>query len=108
MALTPKPPQTYESFIKRFPKLKEAWGQIAEAGREGPLDERTVRIVKLAIAIGAQKEGAVHASIRKALSINISLKEIEQVISIAAGTIGLPSTVAVYSWMKDVLRGRRK
>jgi alkylhydroperoxidase/carboxymuconolactone decarboxylase family protein YurZ len=103
MKKLPKPPETYESFVQRFPKLKEAWEQIAEAGKDGPLDQKTIRLVKLGIAVGAQKEGAIHSGVRKALSLNIAQEEIEQVIALAAGTIGLPSTVAVYSWIQDVL-----
>jgi len=102
--MTTKPPEMYESFTRRYPKLKEAWEKIAEAGKDGPLDEKTTRLVKLAVAVGSLKEGAVHASIRKAAELNISREEIEQVISLAAGTIGLPSTVAVYSWAADLLK----
>jgi alkylhydroperoxidase/carboxymuconolactone decarboxylase family protein YurZ len=76
---------------------------IAEAGREGPLDARTARLVNLAVALGALREGAVHAGVRKALAQGISREEIEQVIALAAGTLGLPAAVAVYSWVEDVL-----
>jgi 4-carboxymuconolactone decarboxylase len=58
-------------------------------------------LVKLAIAIGALREGAVHASVRKALAMGITREEIEQVIALAAGTLGLPATVAVFSWVED-------
>ena len=102
--MTTKPPEMYESFPRRYPKLKEAWEKIAEAGKDDPLDAKTIRLVKLAVAVGSLKEGAVHASIRKAAELNISREEIEQVISLAAGTIGLPSTVAVYSWAADLLK----
>lgn len=101
MKAMPKPPEIYEDFIEHFPKLKKAWEKIAEAGKEGPLDERTIRLIKLGIAIGAMKEGAVHSNVRKAVAMDISKEEIEQVVTLAAGTIGLPSTVAVYSWIKD-------
>ena len=104
---SPKPPKKYENFVKQYPKLMKAWEQIAEAGKEGPLDEKTQRLIKLAVAIGALKEGAVHASIRKANSLNISRKEIEQVVALAAGTIGFPSTVAVYSWAKKHLNNKK-
>ena len=102
--MTTKPPEMYESFTRRYPKLKEAWEKMVEGGKDGPLDEKTMRLVKLAVAVGSLKEGAVHASIRKAAELNISREEIEQVISLAAGTIGLPSTVAVYSWAADLLK----
>ena len=99
----PKPPKTYENFIRRYPKLGKAWDQIGQAGKEGPLDEKTARLVKLAIAVGAMREGAVHASARKAVALGISKEEIHQVIALAAGTLGLPSTVAVYTWIEEVL-----
>jgi alkylhydroperoxidase/carboxymuconolactone decarboxylase family protein YurZ len=98
----PEPPQAYQVFVKRYPKLGQAWELAAEAGQVGPLDEKTVRLVKLAIAIGALREGAVHSSVRKAASIGISAEEIEQVVALAAGTLGFPSTVAVYCWVQDV------
>ena len=107
MESTPRPPKTYQKFVKRYPKLGKAWENIAEAGQEGPLDDRTARLVKLGIAIGALREGAVHAGVRKALSLGISPEEVEQVVALAAGTLGLPATVAAYTWVQDVL-GREK
>ena len=103
MPSTPKPPETFQAFIARFPKLGQAWETLAEAGQEGPLDARTARLVKLAVAIGALREGAVHSSVRKALASGITAGEVEQVIALAASTIGLPATVAVYSWVRDIL-----
>jgi alkylhydroperoxidase/carboxymuconolactone decarboxylase family protein YurZ len=85
--------------VKRFPKLGEAWEAVHEAGRDGPLDARTARLVKLGIAVGAMREGAIHSSVRKALAEGITRQEIEQVVALAAGTLGLPSTVAVHTWI---------
>ena len=103
MASTPGPPKAYQAFVARYPKLGEAWDLIAEAGQEGPLDERVARLVKLGIAIGAMREGAVHSGARKAVGMGISREEIEQVVALAAGTLGLPSTVAAYCWVQDVV-----
>jgi alkylhydroperoxidase/carboxymuconolactone decarboxylase family protein YurZ len=89
--------------VKRYPRIAEAWEAIAEEGKEGTLDEKTVRLVKLAVAVGALRQGAVHASVRKALAQGIPRRELEQVIALAAGTIGLPACVAVYSWAQDVI-----
>ena|SRR3989338_9492658 len=104
MKLIPTPPKMYETFNKRYPQLKQAYELIAQAGKEGPLDERTARLIKLGIVIGAMREGAVHANVRKALALGIAKEEIEQVVCLASRTLGLPSTVAVYSWVQDVLR----
>jgi alkylhydroperoxidase/carboxymuconolactone decarboxylase family protein YurZ len=102
MQPAPKPPETYQAFVKRFPKLGQAWEAIAEAGEEGPLGARAARLVKLAVAIGALRQGAVHANVRKALAMGLTREEVEQVIALAAGTLGLPATVAVYSWVEEV------
>jgi len=88
MKSAPRPPKMYEAFNKQYPKLKEAYALIAQAGQEGPIDERTARLVKLGIVIGAMREGAVHASVRKALALSISREEIEQVVCLAARTLG--------------------
>ena len=106
MKSSPKPPKTYETFVRRYPQLAEAWEKMAEAGREGPLAAKTARLIKLAIAIGAMREGAVHSGVRKALSTGISVEEMEQVVALAASTLGMPSTVAVFTWVHDEIDKR--
>lgn len=101
----PQAPKTHGQFTARYPGLAKAWEEIAEAGRQGPLDEQTQRLVKLAVAIGAMREGAVHASVRKARAMGIETEAIEQVVALSAGTLGMPSTVAAYTWVRDVLDG---
>ena len=103
-----EPPKMYSTFVSRYPKLGLAWENIAEAGKEGPLDERSVRLIKLGIAIGALREGAVHSSVRKAIDIGIPREELEQVVALAAGTLGLPATVAAFSWVRDMLGDEEK
>ena len=103
MSDLPKPPRTYEEFTQRFPGLKQAWDAIGQAGDRGPLDEKTRRLVKLAVAIGAQREGATHSSVRKGLAQGLSREEMEQVVALAAGTVGLPAAVAAFTWLRDVL-----
>ena len=101
MKTGPTPPRSYEAFVRRYPKLAEAWDKIAEAGHDGPLDAKTIQLIKLAIATGAMREGAVHSGVRKALAAGIPVEEIEQVVSLAASTLGMPSTVAVFTWIHD-------
>jgi alkylhydroperoxidase/carboxymuconolactone decarboxylase family protein YurZ len=104
----PKPPKAYEAFVQRYPRLAAAWDALTQAGEEGPLDERLIRLFKLAIAIGALREGAVRSGVRKALAAGVTRAEIDQVIALAPSTIGLPSTVAVFSWVQDVMAGGKK
>ena len=103
MSDLPKPPETHDDFVQAFPELAQAWEIVGSAGKKGPLDERTARLIKLAVAVGCQQEGAVHASVRKGLAMGITREELEQVVALAAGTLGFPRAVAAYTWMKDLL-----
>jgi 4-carboxymuconolactone decarboxylase len=96
-----RPPAAHQAFVRRFPRLGQAWDLVSEEGAAGPLDAKTQRLVKLAIAVGAMREGAVHSGVRKARDAGASLAEMEQVVALAASTIGLPSAVAVWTWMRD-------
>lgn len=101
MRKTSKPPAVHQQFVRRFPGLGRAWDLVNEEGGEGPLDVKTQRLLKLAIALGAMREGAVHSGVRKARDAGASLAEMEQVVALAATTIGFPAAVAVWSWVRE-------
>jgi 4-carboxymuconolactone decarboxylase len=96
-----RPPAAHQRFVRRFPNIGRAWDLVNEQGAQGPLDAKTQRLLKLAIAIGALREGAVHSGVRKARDAGASLAEMEQVVALAATTIGFPSAVAVWSWVRE-------
>jgi alkylhydroperoxidase/carboxymuconolactone decarboxylase family protein YurZ len=103
-----KPPARHREFVRRFPRLGEAWDLVNEEGAAGPLDAKTQRLLKLAVAIGAMREGAVHSGVRKALDVGATLAEMEQVVALAASTIGLPAAVAAWSWVKEEAGGTKR
>jgi 4-carboxymuconolactone decarboxylase len=98
-----KIPKTYGQFVERYPEIGEAWELLRKAEDKGSLPEKTKRMIKLGIAIGSMKEGAVHSAVRKALAAGVLRDEIEQVVAMAASTLGLPSAVAVFSWVREEL-----
>lgn len=100
-----KPPKTYSSFITRYPDLGAAWENIRAAEGQGPLDTPTQRLLKLAVAVGAMREGAVHSAVRKAQHAGVPDDAIRQTVALAASTLGMPSTVAVHTWVNDILEG---
>jgi 4-carboxymuconolactone decarboxylase len=99
MRTASKPPAAHEAFVRRFPRLGQAWDLVNDEGGRGPLDAKTQRLIKLAIAVGALREGAVHSGVRKARDAGASLAEIEQLVALGASTIGFPATVAVWTWV---------
>jgi len=108
MTQYPKPPDTFVEFQGRFPKLAQAWDLLADAGRQGPLDEKTQRLVKLAVAVGAMREGAFRSAVRKATAAGATPEEMHQVLALASSTIGLPAAVAAYSWVRNLLQPAAK
>jgi alkylhydroperoxidase/carboxymuconolactone decarboxylase family protein YurZ len=105
---TAKAPKTYDRFVREFPRLGEAWESMRAAEEAGPFDERQLRLLKLAVAVGSGKEGSVHSGVRKARSAGCTDAEIRHIAAVAASTIGLPPAVAAYSWIVEELDGRRE
>jgi AhpD family alkylhydroperoxidase len=99
-----KIPQRFMKFKEDYPKIAEAYERLGSAVHtEGPLDEKTRALVKLAISAGSGLEGAVHSHTRKALEQGITKKEIRQVILLMLPTVGLPKMMAALSWVEDIL-----
>jgi 4-carboxymuconolactone decarboxylase len=98
-----RPPAAYQDFVSRYPRLGRAWELANDEAAKGPLDERTQRLVKLAIAIGAQRESAARSAVRKARDAGVSIAEMEQVVPLAASTIGFPASVAAWSWIRETV-----
>ncbi len=99
----PSPPNAFTAFSQRFPEAARAWDLLSEGGRSGPLDDKSCRLIKLAIAIGVRSQGATHSGVRKCLAAGASAEEIYQVVALAASTMGLPNAVAAFTWVEDEL-----
>jgi alkylhydroperoxidase/carboxymuconolactone decarboxylase family protein YurZ len=97
-------PDVYERFRTTHPEVVAALdrlGAATEAG--GPLDERTQRLVKLGIAVGALAEGAVRSNARRARVVGATPEEIRQVALLAITTRGFPAAIAALGWIDEVL-----
>ncbi len=104
--MEPTPPQQYLDFVERFPELAKGWELLGKGARErGPLDAHTVALIKLAIAIGARLEGPVHSAARKGLAAGLTQDEMDQVVALSASTVGFPTSVAAFTWIRDVVPG---
>jgi 4-carboxymuconolactone decarboxylase len=100
-------PDSISAFEKKHPAVWEAFAKLGEACHEtGPLDEKTRRLVKLAMAVGLRHEGAVHSATRNALQSGVTREEIEHVAILAITTIGWPSAYAARTWIEDEISHR--
>lgn len=74
----------------------------------GPLDPKTRELIQLGMAIGIRSEGAAHSHVKKALEACASPEEIRHAVLLGIPTLGLPTTVAAFTWADDILDGRRR
>ena len=100
----PRLPKPYERFRKQYAEVWNSYDQLGTAVHAaGPLDAKARELVKLALAVGAQTEGAVHSHTRKALEAGLTPAEIRQVAVLALPTIGFPRMMSALTWIDDVL-----
>ncbi len=100
-------PEPFVRFTEAHPAMTSAYEALgAAAAAAGPLDGRTRELVKLALAIGARLEGAVHAHVRRALEAGVPAAELRHVVALAVPTLGFPTAVAASTWVEEILSPR--
>ena len=96
-------PKHYTDMKERHPELLGAYEALGQACIDaGPLDEKTVAMIKLATSLAAGLEGAAHSHTRKALKAGCSVEELQHVAFLGTPTIGFPAMMRNQSWIRDV------
>ncbi len=104
-----KIPKTFKLFISKYPELGDAHEAVAKAvDGYGPLDRKTLALIKIGISLGAGLESAVKSHVRRSLEAGATEEEIEQAILLGMNTCGFPSTVAAWRWAQDQFDRNRK
>jgi 4-carboxymuconolactone decarboxylase len=101
-------PGTYKQFVARFPDLGEAHARIGKAVEAcGPLDRKTLELIKIGISVGAGLETATRSHVRQALQHGASEAEIEQAVLLAYNTVGWPRMIAAWTWARQQIERER-
>jgi alkylhydroperoxidase/carboxymuconolactone decarboxylase family protein YurZ len=88
---------------RQYPSVWKAYAGLGEAcSKAGPLTSDVARLVKLAFAIGAVSEGAVHSHARRAIGEGVSPDELKHVALLAIPTLGFPQAVRALTWIEDI------
>jgi alkylhydroperoxidase/carboxymuconolactone decarboxylase family protein YurZ len=99
-------PSAAKGVVENYPAIWKSYAELGEACAEaGPLTGRTLRLVKLALAIGVGSEGAVHSHARRALEEGIKVEELRHAALLAVPTLGFPQAVKALRWIEDVSAG---
>lgn len=97
-------PGRFKDFIDRYPELGQAHqaiGRAAEAA--GPLDRKTIELIKVGLSIGAGLETATRSHVRQAMQHGATEAEVEQVALLAYNTCGWPRMVMAWTWVRHQL-----
>ena len=101
---TTKLPSAAARLADTQPEIWKAYTALGKACTEaGPLNGDTLRLVKLALAIGTGSEGAVHSHARQALAEGVSPEAIRHTALLAITTLGFPQAMRAATWIEDVL-----
>jgi alkylhydroperoxidase/carboxymuconolactone decarboxylase family protein YurZ len=97
-------PGPFRRFLTRYPEVEKAHMELSlVVNRQGPLDERSRRLVRLGIAIGGQSEGGVKSHARRALEEGFTPEEVRHAALLALPTAGFPAMIAAAEWIDQVL-----
>ena len=98
-------PEVYKDFKKQFPKVAAAYDELGDScNKQGPLDKKCQRLIKLGIAIGINSEGGVRSHARRALEEGISAKELRHAVLMATTIAGFPTMIAAMKWVDEVIK----
>ena len=102
--MSDKLPNIVEEIRARHPAVWDGYQALEHAlAAAGPLDARTQRLVKLALALGARHQGAVHSHARRALAEGATPDELLHVAFLGVTTLGWPHATMGRAWIQDVI-----
>jgi alkylhydroperoxidase/carboxymuconolactone decarboxylase family protein YurZ len=103
--MSTKLPATVERFEDSYPSVWEAFMKLGdECHNAGPLDEKTRRLIKIALAIGAGLEGGTHSAVRNAKAAGVSVEEMNHVALLSITTLGWPAAIRGLTWISDATK----
>jgi 4-carboxymuconolactone decarboxylase len=97
-------PQSYRRLATEQPEVIRSYEALADAVRAGgPLEGKTLALVKLALSLGSGLEGGTHSAVRKGLEAGCTREELLHVALLATTTMGFPAMMRGRNWVLDVL-----
>lgn len=90
-------------FIDKHGDIYEAYSSYGKAIHEkgGPLEEKTKRLIKVAVSATIGNEYSLTTHIKKALKAGCTLEEIEHTILLVAPTAGFPAMMKALMTLRE-------
>jgi alkylhydroperoxidase/carboxymuconolactone decarboxylase family protein YurZ len=99
-------PETFKSLVDKYPEVWKAHEQFTIACAEaGPLDRKTIELIKVGICIGGGLETATQRHALMAVENGASKEEVYHTALMAMTTLGHPRAAAGWKWINSALEG---
>ena len=98
-------PKWYNFLKEKFPRYIAAVENLGEVAKnEGPLDGKTIHLIKLGAAAAIRSEGSIHSHVRRALENSATKEDVYHALISLTSTIGFPNVAAALNWADDELK----
>lgn len=96
--------EVLNSFKEQFPDIWAAYEQLRNScDEQGPLDAKTVELIKISISTALAHEGGLIAHISQARKAGANTGEVYHAILLATGLVGFPAVLAAFGAAKKYL-----
>jgi len=100
-------PELLNNFREQFPDTWKAYEQLIKVtDQDGPLDGKTVELIKVGISAALEHEGGLIAHISQSKKAGSDSAEIYHAILLAIGLAGIPAVLASFGIARNYLEGR--
>ena len=97
-------PETFKKIVERYPEVWKAHEQLTKSCAEaGPLDRKTIELVKVGLCIGAGLQTATKRHAIMARENGATEEEIYHAVLMAMTTLGHPRAAAGWQWVNSAL-----
>ena len=97
-------PDSAQRFITKYPKIWYQFTKLVEEGvNAGPLDEKSIRLIKAGIYGCLGKEMALKTQVRMAIKCGASADEVDHMILQILPAMGMSTTVEAWTWAAEAL-----
>jgi AhpD family alkylhydroperoxidase len=97
-------PDLLNSFKEKYPETWSAYERLkASCDRRGPLDAKTVELVKISVSTAQEHHGGLIAHISQARKVGATEEEIYHAILLTTGLVGIPAVLAAFGTATEYL-----
>ena len=102
--MAPKAPKTLQRFQAAFPKVWKSYEALRDAcDGAGPLDDKTVALIKVVVEVARRRHGGLIAHIHRAQQAGATAQEIHHAALLAMPLVGFPDALDAFKTATETL-----